>query len=219
MSSSEKLAAALAALEMLPAGEVIGVGSGSTVNEFIAQLSKVKGKVEAAVAASAETERRLRDIGIDVVELNSVANLSVYFDSADECTKDRDLIKGGGAALTREKIIATGAKKFVCMLNSAKVVPVLGKFPLPVEVIPMARSQVARKLIKIGGQPVYREGVVTDNGNVILDVYNMKIMQPADLERELSSIPGVVENGLFSLRRPDVVLCATKSGVEIWGSE
>ena len=216
MSKQElKQQAAKRALEYIVPGEVIGIGSGSTVNAFIDLLADVKGKVEAAVAASEQSAERLRGLGIDVVDLNSVSNLALYFDGADEFTKNKDLIKGGGGALTREKVIATMADKFICMADSTKQVAVLGKFPVAVEVITMARSFVARKIRAMGGTPVYREGFVSDNGNVILDVHGLDIVQPTELERTLTLLPGVLECGVFSLRRADVIISASSSDVTL----
>jgi ribose 5-phosphate isomerase A len=193
---------------------VIGVGTGSTANLFIEELAKVRQKVNATVASSEETARRLKAHGIPVYDLNSVNEVTVYIDGADETNEYLQLIKGGGAALTREKIIAAVAKEFVCIADESKWVDVLGKFPLPVEVIPMARSHVGRQIVKLGGDPVYREGVVTDNGNIIIDVYNMSIVDPRKLETDLNELVGVVTNGLFAHRPADILLLGRKSGVE-----
>lgn len=193
---------------------VIGVGTGSTANLFIEELARVKDDVKATVASSEETARRLKAHGIPVYDLNSVSEVTVYVDGADETNEYLQLIKGGGAALTREKIIAAVARKFVCIADGSKWVDVLGKFPLPVEVIPMARSHVGRQIVKLGGDPVYREGVVTDNGNIIIDVYNMSITDPRKLETDLNQIVGVVTNGLFAHRPADVLLLGRESGVE-----
>ena len=209
-----KQAVARAAIEHVPAGGVIGVGSGSTANCFIAELGKVRSRVDAAVASSEATAQRLKAVGIEVVELNSVQSLEVYVDGADEVTRLLHMIKGGGGALTREKIVAAVSRTFVCIADESKLVDVLGKFPLPVEVIPMARSYVARELVKLGGEPEWRPNFVTDNGNVILDVYNLAITQPVELETELNQIPGVVTNGIFACRPADVLLLGTASGVQ-----
>jgi len=193
---------------------VIGVGTGSTANLFIEELAKVKQKVNATVASSEETASRLKDHGIPVYDLNSVNEVTVYIDGADETNQYLQLIKGGGAALTREKIIAAVSKEFVCIADGSKWVDVLGDFPLPVEVIPMARSHVGRQIVKLGGDPVYREGVVTDNGNIIIDVHNMSIVNPRELESQLNEVVGVVTNGLFARRPADILLLGKESGVE-----
>lgn len=203
-----------AALEYVVPGTVIGIGTGSTANHFIDYLAGIKGKIEGTVASSKASAERLAAHGIPVLELNSVTELSVYVDGADESNKYLHLIKGGGGALTREKIVAACSKKFVCIADASKLVDVLGAFPLPLEVIPMARSMVARELVKRGGQPVYREGFTTDNGNHILDVHNMEIMEPVKLEQELNDIPGVVTVGLFAIRPADVLLLGTQDGVK-----
>ena len=208
-----KQAVARAATEYVPMGGVIGVGTGSTANLFIAELGKIKHKFDGAVASSEGTAQRLRALGIDVVELNSVVELEIYVDGADEVNAALAMIKGGGGALTREKIVAAVARTFVCIADASKLVDVLGRFPLPVEVIPMARSYVARELVKLGGQPEWRQGFVTDNGNVILDVYNLQIMKPVELEATLNQITGVVTNGLFARRGADVLLLGSESGV------
>lgn len=203
-----------AALEYVVPGTVIGIGTGSTANHFIDCLAGIKGKIDGTVASSNASAERLAAHGIPVLDLNAAGELSVYIDGADEANHYLHLIKGGGGALTREKIVAACAEKFVCIADGSKLVDVLGKFPLPVEVIPMARSMVARELVKHGGQPVYREGFVTDNGNIILDVHNLEIMEPARLEQALNNIPGVVTNGLFALRPADVLLLGTGDGVK-----
>jgi len=208
-----KRQAALAALEYVKPGSIVGVGTGSTVNHFIDGLATIKHKIEGAVSSSNASTDRLRKQGIQVFDLNEVDDLPVYIDGADEANEHLQLIKGGGGALTREKIIAHMAKTFVCIADESKLVPILGKFPLPIEVIPMARSMVAREMVKRGGNPVYRDGFVTDNGNQILDVHNLEIMQPAKLEDELNNIPGIVTVGLFALRPADVLILATKDGV------
>ena len=209
-----KQAVAKAAIAHVPDDGVIGVGTGSTANYFIAELGKIKHRIDAAVASSEASAKRLKDLGIRVVELNGVKELPVYVDGADEVTRHLAMIKGGGAALTREKIVAAVAKKFVCIADHSKLVDVLGKFPLPVEVIPMARSHVARELVRLGGHPEWREKVVTDNGNVILDVRGLSILNPAELETAINQIAGVVTNGLFARRGADVLLLGTENGVE-----
>jgi ribose 5-phosphate isomerase A len=216
MSQDElKKASAEAALEYVESGMIVGVGTGSTANHFIDGLAKIKGKLEGTVASSEASAERLRSHGIPVFDLNSTGDLQLYVDGADETTRHLHLIKGGGGALTREKIVAAASEKFVCIADQSKLVDVLGTFPLPVEVIPMARSYVARQIVKLGGQPVLREGFTTDNGNVILDVQNMSIVDPVALETELDHITGVVTNGLFARRGADVFLMATANGVEI----
>ena len=209
-----KQAVARAAIEHVPAGGVIGVGTGSTANFFIAELGKVKHKLDAAVASSDATAQRLKAHGIDVLDLNAVVELTVYVDGADEITRSFAMVKGGGGALTREKIVAAVARKFVCIADETKLVDVLGRFPLPVEVIPMARSDVARELVKLGGVPEWRRNFVTDNGNLILDVYNLEILKPAELEATINQIAGVVTNGLFARRPADVLLLGTAQGVQ-----
>ena len=203
-----------AALEYVEPGTVIGIGTGSTANHFIDHLAGIKHKIDGTVASSNASAERLAAHGIPVLDLNSVSELSVYVDGADESNHHLHLIKGGGGALTREKIVAACSRKFVCIADGSKLVDILGQFPLPVEVIPMARSMVARELVKLGGQPVYREGFTTDNGNVILDVHNMEIMEPVKLEQELNDIPGVVTVGLFAKRPADVLLLGTEDGVK-----
>ncbi len=214
MSNTEqgKQLAAKAAIEYVPAGSVVGVGTGSTVNYFIDELAKIKNRIEGAVSSSEASTQRLKDHGIEVFDLNSVDSVPVYIDGADESNENLQLIKGGGGALTREKIIAQMADKFVCIADETKLVDVLGSFPLPVEVIPMARSMIARELVKRGGQPVYRDGFVTDNGNQILDVHNLSIMEPAKLEDELNNLPGIVTVGIFALRPADVLILGTADG-------
>ncbi|WP_368566089.1 ribose-5-phosphate isomerase RpiA [Pseudoxanthomonas sp. UTMC 1351] len=195
------------AIEFVEDGMVIGVGTGSTVAYFIDALARVKDRIAGAVSSSEQSTQRLRGHGIEVMELNHTGNLALYVDGADECDSYKRLIKGGGAALTREKVIAEASKTFICIIDPAKQVPVLGEFPLPVEVIPMARSLVAREILTMtGGQPVWRDGVVTDNGNWILDIHGLAITDPVGMERELSLIPGVVTVGLFARRPADVVI-------------
>lgn len=197
----------------LDAKSIIGVGTGSTANFFIEALARHKMEFDGAVASSEATAQRLKVHGIPVYDLNGVDTLEFYVDGADESDERLHLIKGGGAALTREKIVAAVARTFVCIADASKLVPVLGRFPLPVEVLPMARSHVARQLVKLGGDPVYREGVVTDNGNVILDVHNLEIVDPVDLEARINAIVGVVTNGLFAARPADLLLLGTADGV------
>ena len=194
------------AAEYVTDGSIVGVGTGSTVAFFIEALGRMKHRIEGAVSSSEQSTRLLKELGIPVLDLNSTGPLSLYVDGADECDPHGRLIKGGGAALTREKIIAEASAKFVCIIDASKQVPLLGRFPVPVEVIPMARSLVARKLVELGGQPVWREGVVTDNGNWILDVHNWQLTDPVAMERELNQIPGVVTCGLFARRGADVVV-------------
>ncbi|MGV3591968.1 MAG: ribose-5-phosphate isomerase RpiA [Gammaproteobacteria bacterium] len=213
-----KQAVARAAFDLvkqrLRSDSVIGVGTGSTANFFIDELAALKHDIYATVASSEESARRLKAHGIPVIDLNATAEVTVYVDGADEANEYLQLIKGGGAALTREKIVAAVAKEFICIADESKFVDVLGKFPLPVEVIPMARSYVARQIVQLGGDPVWRENVVTDNGNVILDVHNMSIVDPRKLETDLNQITGVVTNGLFALRPADVLLLGTAQGVK-----
>ena len=213
-ADDRKKRAAEAAMEFVRDGMTVGIGTGSTVNHFIAALAGWRGRVAGAVSSSEASTRLLRQAGIDVVELNSAGTLELYVDGADEATRHLQLIKGGGGALTREKIVAAASERFVCIVDDSKLVDVLGRFPLPVEVIPMARSLVARQLLKLGGQPVWREGLVTDNGNVILDVHNLEILDPAALETEINQLAGVVTVGLFARRPADVLLVAGDGGVE-----
>jgi len=202
-----------AALEYVKGQGVIGIGTGSTTNHFIDLLADVKGGIEGAVSSSEGSTQRLKKIGIPVLDLNAVGTLDVYVDGADEINPRLQLVKGGGGALTREKIIAGASRTFVCIADESKCVDVLGKYPLPVEVIPMARSFVARELVKLGGRPAWRENYVTDNGNAILDVHNLDILQPMEMEKTINNIPGVVTVGLFALRPADVVLLGGKDGV------
>jgi ribose 5-phosphate isomerase A len=194
------------AAEYVVDGSIVGVGTGSTVAFFIEALAQMKSRIEGAVSSSEQSTRLLAGHGIPVLELNASGPLSLYVDGADECDPQRRLIKGGGAALTREKIIAEASAKFVCIIDASKLVPVLGRFPVPIEVIPMARSQVAREIVRLGGQPVWREGTVTDNGNWILDVHNWRVADPVGLEAELNQVPGIVTVGLFARRPADVVI-------------
>jgi ribose 5-phosphate isomerase A len=209
----QKRAAARTAIHHIPAGCIVGVGTGSTANYFIDELAGVRSRIEGAVASSEATARRLSDHGIEVMDLNNVDELPVYVDGADEITSYLHMIKGGGGALTREKVVAAVAKKFICIADQSKLVDVLGKFPLPVEVIPMARSHVAREIIRLGGQPMLRQGFTTDNGNVILDVHGLQILNPVELETELNQITGVLTNGLFARRPADLLLLGDEEGV------
>ncbi len=209
-----KADAAKAALAYLQDDEmIIGVGTGSTVNYFIDELAKIRHRIDACVASSKATEARLRAAGIPVIDLNAARDLPIYIDGADEVNERHEMIKGGGGALTREKIVASVARQFICIVDESKVVKHLGAFPLVVEVIPMARSFVARELVKLGGDPEYREGFITDNGNIILDVYNFEITTAMSLEDAINVIPGVVDNGLFAKRLADKVLVATEKGI------
>ena len=211
-----KKIAAQAALQFVKPEMIVGVGSGSTVNCFIEALGSMKDEIKGAVAASKNSEELLKKHGIEVFSANDVASLDIYVDGADEINPQKMMIKGGGAALTREKIVAALAKNFICIVDSSKQVDMLGStFPLPIEVIPMARSQVARKLVALGGTPEYREGVVTDNGNIILDVHNFEILNPVEMEKELNNIAGVVTNGVFALRPADTVIVGTPDGAKI----
>ncbi len=205
-SDAGKRAAAEAALGYVEEGSVVGVGTGSTVRFFIEGLARQRARIAGAVSSSEQSSALLRAAGIPVLDLNATGPIPLYVDGADECDPWKRLIKGGGAALTREKILAEAAERFVCIVDPTKLVDVLGRFPLPVEVIPMARSLVARQLVLLGGQPVWRDGTVTDNGNWILDVHNLRITAPLDLEREINQIPGVVTVGLFARRPADIVL-------------
>jgi len=210
----KKRRAAEAAIGYVTDGMMVGVGTGSTVNHFIAALTGWRDRIAGAVSSSDASTLLLKQAGIEVFDLNSVGDLELYVDGADEATRHLQLIKGGGAALTREKIVASASRRFICIVDDSKLVEVLGRFPLPVEVIPMARSLVARQLVKLGGQPVWREGVVTDNGNLILDVHNLEILDPPSLESEINQLPGVVTVGLFARRPADVLLVAGPDGVE-----
>ena len=213
-ASAQKKAAAEAALRFVEDDMTVGVGTGSTVNFFIDALAAMKGRIKAAVASSEASAKRLRDLRIPVMELNDTDGCDVYVDGADEVTEHLALIKGGGAALTREKIVAAASRRFVCIADASKLVPVLGKFPLPVEVIPMARSYVGRTIVKVtGGMPQLRQGVTTDNGNLILDVRGLQILKPMEMEGELNNVAGVVCNGIFALRPADILLLGTDSGI------
>ncbi|MCI2283501.1 ribose-5-phosphate isomerase RpiA [Colwellia sp. MSW7] len=210
-----KKAAATKALEYIKNDTIVGVGTGSTVNYFIDALATIKHNIVGAVSSSEESSKRLKAHGIEVFDLNNVDVLDVYVDGADEITKHMSMIKGGGAALTREKIVAAVAKQFICIADDSKQVEILGNFPLPVEVIPMARSYVARELVKLGGDPEYRQGVITDNGNVILDVHNLSIINPKKLEADINAIVGVVTNGLFANRGADILILVGENGVNV----
>ena len=212
-STQKKRRAAEAAVRYIESGMVLGVGTGSTVDQLIEVLKDRKIQLSGAVSSSRQTSEKLRAAGFEELDLNTSGDLNLYIDGADEATADGALIKGGGAALTREKVVAAASKRFVCIIDDSKLVPVLGAFPLPVEVIPMARSYVARQLVKLGGQPVWREGVVTDNGNPILDVHHLKITDPKTLESAMNQIAGVVTVGLFARRRADVLIIAGDAGV------
>ncbi|MBD1565306.1 ribose-5-phosphate isomerase RpiA [Vibrio sp. SA48] len=210
-----KKAAGWAALKYVEKGSIVGVGTGSTVNHFIDALGSIKDDIKGAVSSSIASTEKLKGLGIEVFDCNDVIKLDVYVDGADEINPTRDMIKGGGAALTREKIVAAIADKFICIVDGTKAVDFLGKFPLPVEVIPMARSYVARELVKLGGDPEYRHGVVTDNGNIILDVHGLKITDAKALEDKINGIAGVVTVGLFAHRGADVVITGTAEGAKI----
>ncbi|MEH8021188.1 ribose-5-phosphate isomerase RpiA [Rheinheimera metallidurans] len=207
--------AAWAALEFIPRNTIVGVGTGSTVNHFIDALASIKQDIKGAVSSSVQSTEKLIALGIEVLDLNDIASFSVYVDGADEINRQKQMIKGGGAALTREKIVAAVADSFICIVDSSKQVEVLGKFPLPVEVIPMASAYVSRELIKLGGRPVLRAGVTTDNGNVILDVHDLTISQPLQLEQHINSIVGVVTNGIFAQRAADIVLVGSANGTQV----
>ncbi|MEZ5464800.1 MAG: ribose-5-phosphate isomerase RpiA [Lysobacteraceae bacterium] len=204
--NEQKRQAAIRALDFVEDGSVIGVGTGSTVAHFIDGLGRMRDRIEGAVSSSEQSTRQLESLGIPVLDLNAVGELSLYVDGADECDPHRRLIKGGGAALTREKIVAAASREFICIIDDSKQVDILGKFPLPVEVVPMARSHVGREIAKLGGQPVWRDGVVTDNGGWIIDVHGWSIIDPVDLESKLNQIVGVISNGLFAARPADRVI-------------
>ncbi|MGH8557493.1 MAG: ribose-5-phosphate isomerase RpiA [Methylococcales bacterium] len=212
-----KFRAAAAALDYLDDHKIIGVGTGSTVNHFIDFLADFKSRLDGVVSSSKASTARLEQIGIPVIELNSAGPIDLYIDGADEINPRLQLIKGGGGALTREKIIAAASRRFICIADESKRVDVLGGFPLPIEVIPMARSFVAREIVKRGGQPEWRKDFVTDNGNQILDVHNLSILEPIKLENELNNIPGIVTVGLFAIRPADIVLLGTATGVQKFG--
>ena len=209
-----KIKVAEAVLEYIKMGSIIGIGSGSTINHFITALASIKNKIEGVVAASIETEKRLKQFNIPVLDLNSTGELALYIDGADEANSQLQLIKGGGGALTREKIIASASRNFICIVDESKYVSMLGQKSLPLEVIPMARSYVARELVKLGGFPIYREKFITDNGNIILDSQHWDFTDPIKLERLLNNIPGVVSNGLFAQHPADILLIASKTGIK-----
>ncbi len=212
--NAKKLAAATAAIELIDMEGFIGVGTGSTANYFIDLLAQHKHQIEGAVASSTASAERLKANGIAVFDLNGVGDLAVYIDGADEASHHRHLIKGGGGALTREKIIAAASKSFICIVDDSKMVERLGKFPLPIEVIPIARSFVAREMVKLGGQPELRHGFTTDNGNQIIDVFNLQIREPVKLEETINQIPGVVTNGLFARRGADIIVVSSDQGIK-----
>ncbi|MCE3045182.1 ribose-5-phosphate isomerase RpiA [Legionella sp. 16cNR16C] len=212
---SLKQQAAKAALDFIDDDMIVGVGTGSTVNFFIEQLAVIKHRIDACVASSLGTQQRLRALGIPVVDLNVAGEVAIYIDGADEVTTTHQMIKGGGGALTREKILAAASRQFICIVDESKLVNRLGVFPVAVEVIPMARSMVARELVKLGGDPEYRDGFVTDNGNIILDVYNFEIEDATALEQAIKLLPGVVENGLFARQLADKVIVAAKQGIRV----
>jgi len=215
MSDAKRLAGEKA-IDYVEDGMVVGVGTGSTVAYFIDALARIRDRIEGAVSSSEQSTARLKSHGIDVLDLNAVGPLPLYVDGADECDPHRRLVKGGGAALTREKIIAEASKTFVCIIDPAKLVDVLGRFPLPIEVVPMARSLVAREILaSTGGQPVWRQGVTTDNGNWVLDIHGLVITDPVAMERELNQIPGVVSVGLFARRPADVVIVGEEGGARV----
>jgi ribose 5-phosphate isomerase A len=207
--------AAWAALDYVTPQTIVGVGTGSTVNHFIDALATIKDQIKGAVSSSVQSTEKMRALGIPVLDLNDVESFAVYIDGADEINPQKHMIKGGGAALTREKIVAAVAEKFVCIVDQSKQVDLLGSFPLPVEVIPMARAYVARELEKLGGTPVWRQNVVTDNGNIILDVHGLKISQPKELEQQINNLVGVVTNGIFACRPADIVLVGTAQGTQV----
>ncbi|MEZ5454172.1 MAG: ribose-5-phosphate isomerase RpiA [Thiothrix sp.] len=212
-----KKAAAEAALAYVEVGMIVGIGTGSTANHFIDLLAGIKGKIDGTVASSIASAKRLEGHGIRVMDLNEAGQLSLYVDGADESNEHLHLVKGGGGALTREKIVAGAADKFVCIADDTKLVKVLGKFPLPIEVIPMAQALVAREMVKLGGNPVLREGFTTDNGNIILDVHGMEITDPVAMENRINQIPGVVTNGLFAIRPADVLILGGPDGARTVG--
>ena len=211
----KKMRVAEAALDYIEHGQIVGIGSGTTVHAFIKQLTKVKNKIDAVVSSSELTTQLILDCNIRVIDLKESGGLPIYIDGADESNANKQLIKGGGGALTREKIIAGASKKFVCMIDDSKYVQTLGKFPLPIEVIPMSQSIVALEIIKLGGRPVYRENFITDNGNIILDIHNLEISEPLTLEQAINNIPGVVTNGLFAMRAADNLLISNGDEIKV----
>ena len=210
-----KIAAAEAALEYVESGMIVGIGTGSTANHFIDLLATVKGKIDGTVASSVVSEERLKSHGIPVMDLNNAGQLSIYVDGADESDKHLNLIKGGGGALTREKIVAGASNKFICIADESKLVDVMGEFPLPVEVIPMARSFIGREIVKMGGKPILRTGFTTDNGNIIIDIHGLEIMEPVKMETHFNQLPGVVTIGLFAQRPADVLILGTPNGAKV----
>jgi len=210
-----KIAAAEAALEYVESGMIVGIGTGSTANHFIDLLATVKGKIDGTVASSVVSEERLKSHGIPVMDLNNAGQLSIYVDGADESDKHLNLIKGGGGALTREKIVAGASDKFICIADESKLVDVMGEFPLPVEVIPMARSFIGREIVKMGGKPILRTGFTTDNGNIIIDIHGLEIMEPVKMETHFNQLPGVVTIGLFAQRPADVLILGTPNGAKV----
>jgi len=210
-----KIAAAEAALEYVESGMIVGIGTGSTANHFIDLLATVKGKIDGTVASSVVSEERLKSHGIPVMDLNNAGQLSIYVDGADESDKHLNLIKGGGGALTREKIVAGASDKFICIADESKLVDVMGEFPLPVEVIPMARSFIGREIVKMGGKPILRTGFTTDNGNIIIDIHGLEIMEPVKMETHFNQLPGVVTVGLFAQRPADVLILGTPNGAKV----
>ena len=213
--NTKKHRAAESVLEYIDNGEILGIGSGSTVNILISLLPRVKNKIQNVVSSSINSTKLLKENGFEVSELNNVGKLTKYIDGADEINKYLQMIKGGGGALTREKILAHNSEKFICIVDESKKVEVLGNFPLPIEVIPLARSSVARELIKLGGRPVLRQEFISDNGNIILDVHDLKITEPINLEKILNNIPGVVTNGIFAINHANMLLCANNNEVEV----
>jgi len=211
----KKMRVAEAALDYIEHGQIVGIGSGTTVHALIKQLTKVKNKIDAVVSSSEVTTQLILDCNIRVIDLKESGGLPIYIDGADESNANKQLIKGGGGALTREKIIAGASKKFVCMIDDSKYVQTLGKFPLPIEVIPMSQSIVALEIIKLGGRPVYRENFITDNGNIILDIHNLEISEPLTLEQTINNIPGVVTNGLFAMRPADNLLISNGDEIKV----
>ena len=211
----KKMRVAEAALDYIEHGQIVGIGSGTTVHALIKQLTKVKNKIDAVVSSSELTTQLILDCNIRVIDLKESGGLPIYIDGADESNANKQLIKGGGGALTREKIIACASKKFVCMIDDSKYVQTLGKFPLPIEVIPMSQSIVALEIIKLGGRPVYRENFITDNGNIILDIHNLEISEPLTLEQTINNIPGVVTNGLFAMRPADNLLISNGDEIKV----
>ncbi len=211
----KKMRVAEAALDYIEHGQIVGIGSGTTVHALIKQLTKVKNKIDAIVSSSELTTQLILDCNIRVIDLKESGGLPIYIDGADESNANKQLIKGGGGALTREKIIAGASKKFVCMIDDSKYVQTLGKFPLPIEVIPMSQSIVALEIIKLGGRPVYRENFITDNGNIILDIHNLEISEPLTLEQTINNIPGVVTNGLFAMRPADNLLISNGDEIKV----